>query len=628
MTQDTTTGARAGAHLRSTLKIGGIVLVVLFLVVYGVSLAWASGYEDRLGPNIWIGSVSVAGKTRAEAKELLLKATDAVLTNGLTVQLESTKKTAKLPLTTVTEGDVLEYVSFDIDAAIEEAYTTTHGKTFWLDALRLTRRALGSPLELTLPISTRNEKISEALSGAFPDAQSQAEDARLSITKQPTGWNVQIIPGKEGSVFALDMFLSTFTDHLSRLDDRALTLTLQKQLPTVTELQAEPAAQRVLNVLALAPLPLTYQANPQTDEVSTWELSAEQLATIIAPSSSNAMPLGINEEALEKALTFRGDIERTSQNARFSIVDGRVEEFAPSEAGVSIDTEDLRQKITLALNTPATTTSFAPIEISTHITEPTITTSEVNSLGITEILGTGTSSYKGSPSNRIRNIRNGVNLLNGLLIAPGETISLVDKLSPFTFENGYLPELVIKGDRIEPEIGGGLCQIGTTTFRATMNSGLEIVERRNHSLVVSYYNDPSNHNPGTDATIYEPSPDYKFKNDTEHYVLFQAEMLEETQELRFTFWGTSDGRKGSYTPPVVLRWISAGTPKDIPSADLAPGAKKCQEAHPGADTTFTYRVNYADGKEHEEVFESHYRALPKICLVGPSTDTPPTEEPL
>ena len=149
-----------------------------------------------------------------------------------------------------------------------------------------------------------------------------------------------------------------------------------------------------------------------------------------------------------------------------------------------------------------------------------------------------------------------------------------------------------------------------------MNSGLPVVERRNHSLVVSYYNDLSNNLPGTDATIYDPAPDFKFLNDTGHFVLFQAENLTDTQELRFTFWGTSDGRKGSYQPPTVTRWIPVGETQYTETTDLEPGKEKCQEAHIGADSSFDYSVVKPDGTVETQTFTSHYRPLPRICLVG------------
>ena len=77
-----------------------------------------------------------------------------------------------------------------------------------------------------------------------------------------------------------------------------------------------------------------------------------------------------------------------------------------------------------------------------------------------------------------------------------------------------MPESVIKGNELKDEVGGGMCQIGTTLFRMAMNSGMQITQRANHSLVVSYYADPVNGNPGTDATLYEPILDLKFELDS------------------------------------------------------------------------------------------------------------------
>jgi len=158
--------------------------------------------------------------------------------------------------------------------------------------------------------------------------------------------------------------------------------------------------------------------------------------------------------------------------------------------------------------------------------------------------------------------------------------------------------------------------VGTTLFRMAMNSGMEITERRNHSLVVSYYNDPANGLPGTDATIYDPSPDFRFKNDTNNYILIQTAMNEKTGELKFTIWGTRDGRKGSYTKPVVHKWIPAGAPRITETTSLAPGEKTCQSAFRGAQASFTYTRVMPDGTKQDKVFESYYRPLPQICLVG------------
>ena len=188
---------------------------------------------------------------------------------------------------------------------------------------------------------------------------------------------------------------------------------------------------------------------------------------------------------------------------------------------------------------------------------------------------------------------------------------------------------MIKGNKTEPEFGGGLCQVGTTAFRAALDSGLKVTERRNHSYRVRYY-EPA----GTDATIYEPSPDFRFVNDTGHYVLINAYI--QGDDMIFEYWGTSDGRKTLFKgqtevsrvadlKPKVYNIVSPPAMKLVETLDLPPGKKKCTEvAHNGADADFTYQVTYADGTTSENVFTSHYRPWQAVCLIGvEQLSTPP-----
>ena len=307
-------------------------------------------------------------------------------------------------------------------------------------------------------------------------------------------------------------------------------------------------------------------------------------------------------------------------------------EFQGSSQGNVVDDDAFFAAFESALGVD---TSKEPLMVVTRIEEPSVTTENVNSLGIKEIVGEATTTFATSHAARKSNIKHGASKLNGLLIAPGETVSLLDHLRPFTIADGYLPELVIKGDEIKPEVGGGLCQIGTTAFRATMMSGLEVVERRNHSLVVSYYSDPSNGNPGTDATLYDPAPDFKFRNDMPTYLLLTTIFDDEKSSLTFRFWGSTDGRTGSYSPPVVLTRTGAGETQYKETDSLAPGVEQCQNAFPGATTNFDYNIIYADGSMKTIPFFSSYRALPRICLVGKAVETvatldvgTPIEEPV
>ena len=109
---------------------------------------------------------------------------------------------------------------------------------------------------------------------------------------------------------------------------------------------------------------------------------------------------------------------------------------------------------------------------------------------------------------------------------------------------GYLPELTIKKNKTVPEYGGGLCQVSTTVFRAAINAGLKITDRKAHPFAVKYYNPQ-----GFDATIYPPNPDLKFINDTPNYLLMQSYVKD--NKLIFEFYGTNDNRQIKIIGPTV-----------------------------------------------------------------------------
>jgi vancomycin resistance protein YoaR len=122
-----------------------------------------------------------------------------------------------------------------------------------------------------------------------------------------------------------------------------------------------------------------------------------------------------------------------------------------------------------------------------------------------------------------------------VVLKPGETFSFGKLLGDVGPETGYVPELVILADHEEKQYGGGLCQVSSTAFRAALAAGLPITERHNHSFAISYYTWPYSA-PGVDATIYYPQVDFKFVNDTGHYLLMQTTM--KGTDLKFDFFGT------------------------------------------------------------------------------------------
>lgn len=231
--------------------------------------------------------------------------------------------------------------------------------------------------------------------------------------------------------------------------------------------------------------------------------------------------------------TIAESTNTSSQDPELTIKDGRAVHFIPPVIGKQLDRYHSTLKILQSLDLNQST-----IELTVKTTQPNKQLSELNDLGIKELIGRGESKFNGSPANRRHNIKVGVQKLTGVIVKPGEEFSFNKYLGPVEADQGFLPELVIKADKgTVPELGGGLCQVSSTTFRAAMHAGLPITQRRNHSYAVQYYAPQ-----GTDATIYPGVIDLKFTNDTGHDILIWP-YFKTNDYLVFDFYGAYDGRE-------------------------------------------------------------------------------------
>jgi vancomycin resistance protein YoaR len=220
--------------------------------------------------------------------------------------------------------------------------------------------------------------------------------------------------------------------------------------------------------------------------------------------------------------------------------------------------------------------------------------------GIREIIAVGESNFTGSSEARRQNIIAGSQKFNGIIIPKGRRFSFNQILESVDEESGFVKELVIKGEKTEKELGGGVCQVSTTAFRAAFSGGLPIDQRRNHSYAVPYYKPY-----GLDAAIYLGALDLRFRNDTPGDILVQTFI--EGDNLFFIFYGTNDGRKITLEGPFISHYQQAPKAIVYETEDLPFGEKEeISEGHDGFQTEWIRKIE-KDGKKLHQKFESHYR---------------------
>ncbi|NTW14590.1 MAG: hypothetical protein HGA31_06225 [Candidatus Moranbacteria bacterium] len=257
-----------------------------------------------------------------------------------------------------------------------------------------------------------------------------------------------------------------------------------------------------------------------------------------------------DEETIKKYVdSLSSSVDHPARNAVFGETPEKtVVLIAKAEGGQVLD----KEKAVLTIRDSVESGSSIA-ELPVVAAEPE-DASDPAALGISELIAEGTTNFRGSPKNRIFNINRALEQFQGILIGPGEEFSFVKQLGEVDGERGYLPELVIKNNKTEPEFGGGICQVSSTMFRTAVNAGMRITARRNHAYPVSYYKPY-----GMDATIYIPNPDLRFVNNTPGHILILSSV--EGTSLTFRFYGTNDGRKVEIDGPTILESNPDGSMK-------------------------------------------------------------------
>ncbi|MFA5188278.1 MAG: VanW family protein [Patescibacteria group bacterium] len=580
-----------------------LILTIFFLVVFFSLIivcpiiAYQALYKEKIYSGVYIDGVNLGGLTQTQAIERLNKQIDNLKDNGLNFFYQAKKQRVEMTTVSPTDPDLsYQLLNFEPELMAEGAFAFGRDKD-WFNNLQGQILAVLRQQEIPLIYTLKEAELKDILKQNFKEFENPGQDAQIVFNPDNT---IAISSEARGSVIDYSQSIIDLKKNINLISINSVELKMIPAVPQVTQKEGEALLPEIGQILKQEKLVFTYKDKK-------WEILNEEFKKWLGFVKDNGqIKLAFKPELIEpKLLSLAGEINIAAQDAKFAMADGKVTEFQPGISGLELDLENSLAKI----NNEFFTNKNNQIELLVKESAPVIKTEDVNSLGIKDLIGTGVSDFAGSHVNRIKNIKNAVAHLNGIIIPPDE-FSIVEAIGEVNAATGYFQEFVIKGDRTVPEYGGGLCQIGTTVFRAALYSGLPITERRPHSYIVSYYKPL-----GMDATIYGPHPDVRFLNDTGHNILLQIKI--EGTKLSFEFWGTSDGRKIEITDPVLYNWTAQPADRLIENAKLKPGEKRLAETgRRGADAYFYRHITKANGEKIDETFRSHYVPWPNIYEIG------------
>ena len=287
-------------------------------------------------------------------------------------------------------------------------------------------------------------------------------------------------------------------------------------------------------------------------EINAEELYAQTAQALLDKQTEMSYTAPETEIAMPD---FQAMYEELSAIPADAYYDKETDSIVPEVSGVEFDVEQAKSLWNAAAITEK-------IELPVELLEPEITEESLKALLFRDKLGACTTYYYGSTASRINNIDLVAQKLNGLVLMPGEEFSYNGYVGQRTEEAGFQYAGAYNNGQVVQEVGGGICQVSSTLYYATMCANLQTLERSCHTFIVTYL--PI----GLDATVSWPGPDFKFKNDRDYPIKILAWTEQENKSLTIEIWGSNID--GTYVEPKSSWW--AVYDKTYPDVQIGWGA--------------------------------------------------------
>lgn len=577
------------------------LISLIGLIPLSVVFIYESAYWQKIFPGISIAQIPIGNQTRKEAQTIIQQAIaqkkPKVLrffwdTQFWEINLE------ELNLVYQPQKSVEKAYNFGRDQGLisnlELCYQTwTKGKNFGL--------------EYSINQKLLEEKIATISSQVFipavPPSLSRGAGSRFAGQLVKQTQKITVEPGKNGQELEQSKLMAIINRQLTNLKTRPIILPIKKVSFAFDEQTIEETRIR-------AEILLTKKLKIQSPN-QVFEIKGEEFLPFISFKND------FDEEKLKDYIAQLATlINQSPQDALFRFEAGRAVVFQPEKNGTLIDQTKTLQLIKEGIKgLEGLEENEKLIELPVQLIEPKIKIGDINRFGIVEKIGEGHSSFQGSIPDRIHNIQLSSTKLSGILVPPGGIFSFNQSLGEVSEVTGFEQAYIIKEGRTILGDGGGVCQVSTTLFRALLNAGLPILERHAHAYRVSYYEQGSQ--PGFDATVFDPTADLKFKNDTPAYILIQTSINTANKTLVFEIYGTADNREVSISKAKI--WDQTSPPPDLYQDDStlpAGTVKQIDWKAWGAKVAFDWKVTRNSEVLQERTFFSSYRPWQAVYLRG------------
>lgn len=616
-----------GRYRMPMLVGAGVLALVLVLATGDALMSWG-----RVHPGVTVGGVAVGGKSLSQTRGELEREVGPRLKLPVTVAHESSRWTIK---------PASVEASLDAQTAAEAAFAV--GRSGGL-ARRIAERASAWFGAAALPLAARADDAK--LDAAIRQIQKAVDVPPHDATVTVEGTKVTLEPAKSGMTVRADRLRRQLLAALVA-QARIVPLKVGYAPVSVTDEDAQRAladakqmvsddirltfenkswvvpAAKVGSWIEFRPVRWTADAttSPAGPYAATIAASITASPSVVETATAQRrMVLVAYVNAREVSSTLEPlvtGVGKPAIDARFKPVGKRVE-IVPGQVGIGIDAG----KLAVRLDQDLRGTGDRTFPMTLTQTQPKLTTERAQAMGVKELISTYSTDYDPGNAPRVNNIHTLAKALDGKLVPPGGTFSFNGAVGERTAERGYQEAPAIVNGRLVPQLGGGICQIGTTFFNAVFFSGLPVVERSNHSFYISHY--PK----GRDCTVNWGGPDFRWRNETKSWILVDTSF--DSGSVTIALYGTDPGYKVAYTTGPFTGVTHYATIKEN-DPTLAFGKTVVSDSGVDGRKVVVVRTVTKNGAVvRKDTFTSLYKPKDEVVKVGtlkpslPATSTPTT----